>query len=171
MTNFKTRKHDKQVFPVVSGKSYRREDDYNPRDKTVTVDKLTHGKWYLIDDSGGDERRVSKKYVGREKGDYVFEGAGGWGSHYTKDMISKGVVVIYERPQQDEPKKGWIAKKGLMFPKFDEKRKEHGVFVEDSYSRTESDILTRETSLKKEGKKTKIVKKGVWWRLYRKGKL
>ncbi len=39
MTEFRTRRKDKQVFPIGGGKEYRREDDYEPPEEKIQEQK------------------------------------------------------------------------------------------------------------------------------------
>lgn len=69
MTQFKTRKRDKQVFPTSDGKEYRKEDNYHVETQKVDItDTVANIKWRDYTEDNWDDVSSSErnKYIKEE---------------------------------------------------------------------------------------------------------
>lgn len=142
MTNFKTRKKDKQVFPVGSGKSYRKEDDYAITGDQVTIVKEhpNHdnylGKWWQTPYGfplGSTAYEEYNKLLLSDRGDALTIGEARREAQqtiniYNKEgvILNKDDILIYNISVKDKDK---------TFRDFGEREKfNYRVFVDDKKS-------------------------------------
>lgn len=74
MTNFKTRKKDKQVFPVGGGKEYRRKDDYKDEWHDITSKWAPENTTKFASDKYPNQQIFVRRYVihGLDKKTHVY---------------------------------------------------------------------------------------------------